>query len=242
MDNNLKFICYCGVYDNIMPVFAKMFNKYWDKDIQVDVVSHKKIEIEEKNFTCFQYEEDNFSKCMLEHMSKIDSEYVVFMTEEMVLVDFVDQTIFKEATEIFKISDEIKKVNLYRFLDNYCKIGIDHVSYGEHLEYFNRNFAFNRDSLRNINASIWNRNKFCELLDSLVLQNDKITPHTFENNVETEDFYCSLIPYKAIYPCIDYMNRDDGFAYGKMRGINDGISLQDLKVFEENENDNRQVP
>ena len=125
MENNLSFICYCGVYDNIMPVFAKMFNKYWDKDIKVDVVSHKKIDIEEKNFNCFQYEEDNFSKCMLEHMSKLNSEHVVMFTEEMVLVDFVDQDAFKKAYKIIEDSDKVKKIMLYRFLDNFYRMGID---------------------------------------------------------------------------------------------------------------------
>jgi hypothetical protein len=223
-----------------MPVFSKMFNKYWDKDIKVDVVSHKKIKLEEKNFTCFQYEEDNFSKCMLEHMSKLDFDHVVFMTEEMVLVDFVDQDIFKKAYKIIKYSDKIKKINLYRFLNNYYKIGIDDSYYGPHLSYYDDDFAFNKDSFRSINASIWNKDLFCELLQSLIdAEYDKITPHTFEYNVNCTNDFDSLIPYKPVYPCIDYMHRTRGFAFEEARFFNNGISSQDLLTFVENKNDNK---
>jgi hypothetical protein len=218
-----------------MPVFSKMFNKYWDKDIQVDVVSHKKIEIEEKNFTCFQYEEDNFSKCMLEHMSKLNSEHVVMITEEMVLVDFVDQDAFKKAYKIIEDSDKVKKIMLYRFLDNFYRIGVDADCYKQDLSYYDDNFALNRDSLRKVSAAVWKKNVLCEAFQWLIDSGyDPITPHTFEYNIKCPNQYYSLIPYRAMYPCIDYMHRKRGLAVGEHQGLNNGISSQDVKFFKEN--------
>ena len=59
MENNIIFTLYCGKYLDLLPLFAKLFNKYWSDEINVTIITHTgKISLP-SNFNFFASKFDN---------------------------------------------------------------------------------------------------------------------------------------------------------------------------------------
>ena len=119
--DDTTFICYCGKYDWLMPLFSSMFNRMWNKNIPIYVVSHIDCDVTDwpDNFKLIKVNSSNFSHAILEFYDKgFCKDKIFWMTEDLIMYDKVDYEYLKKGITYFDEDERLLKFSLHFYPGN----------------------------------------------------------------------------------------------------------------------------
>jgi len=101
MKNKLNvYVSTCKPYYPLIKIFAFLFNKFWDKNINVTILGYEPYEEElPDNFKFVsmaptQHDVSQWSTDVARFMRSIDDEYIIFTPEDLLIYDHVDIDLF----------------------------------------------------------------------------------------------------------------------------------------------------
>jgi hypothetical protein len=101
MNNKLNvYVSTCKPYYPLIPIFAHLFNKFWDKSINVTILGYEPYEKDlPDNFQFIsmaptQNNVSQWSTDISRFMKSIDDEYIIFTPEDLLIYDHVDTNLF----------------------------------------------------------------------------------------------------------------------------------------------------
>lgn len=240
MRDNVIFTLYCGKYLDLLPLFSKLFNKYWSDEINVTIITHAgKISLP-SNFNFFASKFDNYNESMLEFLSSgiVDDDDIIFTcVEDLIPVDNINQELFEQAVNYIK-NKIVRKVNLTGFSNFTMPVPNKHGP----VKYFDENFyhwGYSR-----IVANLWLASRLHEdikVLNSLdnsyridgrnePRQGNLANYEGYFSQYDQERLTYCLTPYTPIFPCINF------YHHGQLewkRYINIMANTENIELFKE---------
>ena len=231
--NDINFFCYLGIYNKAIPAFCYFFNKYWDKDIDVDIISHQTVDIDSKfkNFKSINYEVDCYATTIMKHLDSTKPEITCMLGEDMPPIDYVDENIFN-CLKIFEQDKSIDRIQFQNFFNIFEKAGLCSNKYIRH---YNDDWFFVKDIDNRVAPSFHKANtlyRHCELITKVC---SKSTPHTFESYFFEELSVKALRPYTPLYKTTNLVGNDNRKDAGKYESwksyqyTNDGFRKEDIE-------------
>jgi hypothetical protein len=180
----------CNKYRYLWDIQLQLFDKYWKECpheiYYISETSHlpifdSKLKLENINLNIETSGPSDWSHMLRMFLNNLDSDYFIYMQEDYILTDYVDQNRLDKLIKYVVDND----INYVRFVaspggDGDIILIDDDVSI--------REITQGQQWRTSLMIAIWNKNAFLELLNSDM----NITPWQFENvNSHTLDkFYC----------------------------------------------------
>ena len=118
MKNNCTMlVCSCDTYEDTWEPFFKSLKKYW-KNFNMDIVLNTeskdyKIEgLNIKTFNLFKDKKVPWGERLIEHLNRIDTEYIFFMLDDFFICENVNE---KMINDCFKWMDENNNIAVFSF-------------------------------------------------------------------------------------------------------------------------------
>lgn len=198
----------CDKYRYLWDIQLQLFNKYWnDCPYPIYYLSENSdfpkfntpLNLKNVKFNIDPSGPTDWSYMMKTFLNGIDCEYFIYMQEDYVLIDYVDQNQLSSLLE-YVIKNEIDYV---RFITSPPGNGIS-LEINENL--FIREITKDQQWRTSLMAAIWKKSTFLELLN----RDTTFTPWKFEgvNSGDFDKFYCidlidndetDIIPFAGLY-------------------------------------------
>ena len=198
----------CDKYRYLWDIQLQLFNKYWkDCPHPIYYLSENSdfpklqttLNLKNVKFNMDSNGPTDWSYMLKTFLERIDSEYFIYMQEDYVLIDYVNQNDLNFLVD-YVVNNEI---NYVRFITSPPGNGIS-LEVNENV--FIREITKGEQWRTSLMAAIWKKSTFLELLDG----NENITPWKFEgiNSDAFDKFYCidlidndetDIIPFAGLF-------------------------------------------
>lgn len=133
-DNKLNvYVSTCKSYYPLIPIFAYLFNKFWDSNIKVTILGYEQYEKNlPDNFSFVsmaptQHNVSQWSTDIAKFMRSIDDEYIIFTPEDLLIYDFVNTNLYKNVIKYIPNIDFIGLTRATKFNGNYKVLDNDFI-------------------------------------------------------------------------------------------------------------------
>lgn len=226
---DVSFVCYCGKYDWLMPLFCHMFNHLFDDSIKVFVISHLDLDADRwpSNFQLFKAASNNFTFAALEFCeSSLCSDKILWQMEDLILYKNVEKELLLAGLEYLDKDDDLWKFALHFYPGNLDQlepsprpsemgVALQNKIKPYHLDdrFILWNIAYSRFGI-----AIYKTPYFIQSLKMVQEAHSTCncrTPHQWENfkwhgkyeeYIKEKTLLCST---KVVYPCVDFVRSDN---------------------------------
>lgn len=100
--NDLAIVCYsCDKNEEVWPIYKKCIDKYWPNHPNIYLLNETK-KCDFINTICFDYDLDHWTIRIRKSLEEIKENYIIFMSDDIFLSDFINQEKLEKCLEILK--------------------------------------------------------------------------------------------------------------------------------------------
>lgn len=220
----------CNKYHYLWDIQLQLFNKFWPQcPYEIYVISESsELPQMDTNLKLNNYNTNkqptgpsDWSPALRDALSKIDSKYILYLQEDYIFTDFVDESRF-EALLQYAMENELNYIRFYTGPPGNGNV----VQIQEDVRI--REILPGSRWRNNLMLALWKK----ETLTSMLKQHPAITPWQFEHlsSDQYEKFYCIDIPTNDssdILPFLGMYGSTNGFTFYPV--IVDFLQHQDIK-------------
>ena len=199
----------CDKYSFLWKKFIRRFNHFWSKDLALSkyiLTETKTLEDDTNTFKDLKCGKISYTKFLIEALSKIDTDYVLWMQDDYFLVSHLQDEVMHCCLDLIKNNDNIIRVGIQKNLSFY--------STKPYTDSFLK-MTKSCDYSVSMQSSIWDRKKLLQFLQDSPNEN----PWQFE-------IYGSKRMNQTNYDIIFYELKKDWYQEAMKKG-------KPTKIFEE---------